>query len=142
MNTMKRIALIYILTPFFTLQIIAQQIHYTVSFANAAHNEAKIVVQVTGAKTPVLTFRMSRSSPGRYATHEFGKNVYDVQASDGQHPLSLQRTDGDIYQVSGIKGTVILQYTLFGNHAEHSPEYARFTDVGEGAGAGSRNHKV
>lgn len=115
---MKRIALIYALTPFLALQVIAQQIHYSVSFANAAHHEAKIIVQVTGAKTPVLNFRMSRSSPGRYATHEFGKNVYDVQATDGKNPLPLQRTDGDIYQVSGNKGTVIVQYTLFGNHAD------------------------
>ena len=27
---------------------------------------------------------MSRASPGRYAVHEFAKNVYDVHASNGQ----------------------------------------------------------
>ena len=35
---------------------------------------------------------MSRASPGRYALHEFAKNVYDVQGFDGEgRPLSISR---------------------------------------------------
>ena len=29
-----------------------------------------------------LELRMSRSSPGRYALHEFAKNVFDVRITD------------------------------------------------------------
>ena len=41
-----------------------------------------------------LELRMSRSSPGRYAIHDFAKNVYDVHASapDGRE-LAVDPTD-------------------------------------------------
>jgi len=62
---------------------------------------------------------MSRSSPGRYATHEFGKNVYNVRAVDEQNqPLTVTRIDGDVYSVANHKGTVTLSYTLFGNYPD------------------------
>src|SRR6476469_2487705 len=97
----------------------AQKIYYNVSFPNIANHEARITVEVTGAKASVLTFRMSRSSPGRYATHEFGKNVYDVSSTDGAgYPLTVKRTEGDVYEVSGVKGLAKLSYTLFGNYAD------------------------
>ena len=54
---------------------IAQKISYKVAFPNAVHHEAKISLTVTGIAQKTAVFRMSRSSPGRYATHEFGKNV-------------------------------------------------------------------
>lgn len=97
----------------------AQTISYDVSFPNLVHHEASISVTVNDAPQKVLTFRMSRSSPGRYATHEFGKNVYDVKAFDKSgKEITLQRLDGDIYQVSGLNGFVKMQYTLYANHAD------------------------
>src|SRR5687767_14935655 len=41
-------------------------------------------VEVTFAEVPAgpLQLRMSRSSPGRYAVHEFAKNVFDVRITD------------------------------------------------------------
>ena len=60
----------------------AQKINYTLSFPNINHHEASISVTASGIPAGKATFRMSRSSPGRYATHEFGKNVYDVKAFD------------------------------------------------------------
>lgn len=62
---------------------------------------------------------MSRSSPGRYATHEFGKNIYDVKATDKNgNKIALQRIDGDVYEVPSHNGTVTVTYTLFANHAD------------------------
>jgi predicted metalloprotease with PDZ domain len=101
------------------LEISAQKISYKVSFPNAVHHEAKISLTVTGIQQKPAIFRMSRSSPGRYATHEFGKNVYDVTASDIQgNKLTLRRTDGDIFEVSNHKGSITVTYTLFANHAD------------------------
>lgn len=96
----------------------AQKINYYVDFPNAAHHEARITVEVTGVKTPKLTFRMSRSSPGRYATHEFGKNVYDVTVDPSLKGVIIKRTDADVYEVTGINGILKFSYTLFGNHAD------------------------
>ena len=55
----------------------AQRISYIVSFPNLAHHEAQIELVVSDIPNRTAVFRMSRSSPGRYATHEFGKNVYE-----------------------------------------------------------------
>lgn len=98
---------------------IAQNISYKVAFPNAVHHEAKISLTVTGIAQKTAVFKMSRSSPGRYATHEFGKNVYDVTASDLQgNKLTIQRIDGDIFEVSDHKGAITVTYNLFANHAD------------------------
>lgn len=97
----------------------AQTVRYDVSFPNAIHHEAQISLTVSQLPKQTATFRMSRSSPGRYATHEFGKNVYNVLAVDEQNkPLTLVRTEGDVYTVPTHNGTIKISYTLFGNHPD------------------------
>ncbi len=101
------------------LMATAQKVSYLVSFPNAVHHEAEISLTVSGIPLTTAQFRMSRSSPGRYATHEFGKNVYDVKATDANgKPLSVVRADGDVYEVPLHQGTVTLSYTLYGNYAD------------------------
>jgi len=97
----------------------AQRVSYIVSFPNLAHHEALVQLIVTDIPTRTAVFRMSRSSPGRYATHEFGKNVYDVAAFDQNgKSLTINRTDGDVYEVPHAGSYVRLQYTLYGNYAD------------------------
>jgi len=97
----------------------AQKISYKVSFQNAVHHEATISITASGIQQKPAVFKMSRSSPGRYATHEFGKNVYDVKASDKTgKSIPINRIDGDIYEVPTHNGTVTVTYTLFANHAD------------------------
>ena len=88
---------------------IGQRISYIVSFPNLSHHEAQITLVVSDIVSRTAVFRMSRSSPGRYATHEFGKNVYDVTAVDQQgKPLPLNKVDGDVYEVPRHGGYVRL----------------------------------
>jgi predicted metalloprotease with PDZ domain len=56
---------------------------------------------------------------GRYATHEFGKNIYNVKATDlSGKELSIKQVEGDVYEVAK-QGTVVkISYTLFGNHTD------------------------
>lgn len=97
----------------------AQKIRYEVSFPNIAHHEAAVTLIASGIPKTAAQFRMSRSSPGRYATHEFGKNVYDVKAFNGEGvPLEINRIDGDVYEVPRQDGYVRLVYTLYGNYAD------------------------
>ena len=95
-------------------------VSYEVSFPNAVHHEAE--VSVTFAQVPAgrpLEVRMSRSSPGRYALHEFAKNVYAVKAFDGRgRPLAVTRPDPYGWDVAGHDGTVRLTYTLFGDRGD------------------------
>src|SRR6478735_9404528 len=97
----------------------AQQVRYDFAAPNAAHHEAEITLTISGIRQGPAIFRMSRSSPGRYATHEFGKNVYNVSAEDGNgKTLTVVKTDGDVYTISNHKGHIILHYTLYGNYAD------------------------
>lgn len=97
----------------------AQKISYIVSFPNIVHHEANISVTVTGIVQKNAIFRMSRSSPGRYATHEFGKNIYAVKAFDKNgDPVTINRVDGDVYEVPRHDGYVRVEYTLYANHPD------------------------
>jgi predicted metalloprotease with PDZ domain len=115
---MKRIAIIITLV-FILIHLSAQRINYEFAAPNAAHHEARISVAAEGLPAGPAIFRMSRSSPGRYATHEFGKNVYDVVAEDKTgKPLQIEKIDGDVYRVTNHKGYAKVTYTVFGNHAD------------------------
>ena len=51
---------------------------------------------------------MSRTSPGRYALHEFAKNVFDVRVRDGKGTaLVPSRPDLHQWDVAGHDGTVV-----------------------------------
>ncbi|MFN7929125.1 MAG: PDZ domain-containing protein [Blastocatellia bacterium] len=93
------------------------KVEYEISFPNAAHHEAEIVVTVPNviANKP-LEMRMSRSSPGRYAAHEFARNVYNVKATDEKGaPLAITRPNAHQWNVVGARGKVRVRYTLFGD---------------------------
>jgi predicted metalloprotease with PDZ domain len=100
-------------------QVFSQRISYIVSFPNLAHHEARVEMVVSDLSNRTAIFRMSRSSPGRYATHEFGKNIYDLKALDQNgKTLTINRTDGDVYEINRHSDYIRLQYTLYGNYAD------------------------
>src|SRR5476651_1008789 len=91
-------------------------IYYSIAFPNAAHHEAEIVMFVPQAPDGKFNVRMSRSSAGRYATHEFGKNVYNVKAFDGTgKELALKQIEGDVWELAQHPESVKITYTLFAN---------------------------
>lgn len=91
-------------------------IFYTLSFPNAVHHEAEFMITLPSSPGGPLKFRMSRSSAGRYATAEFGKNVYNVKATTiGGEPLEVKQVEGDVYQIDEHPEALKITYTLFGN---------------------------
>lgn len=89
---------------------------YSISFPNAVHHEAEIVLTIPNAPSGAIRVRMSRSSAGRYATHEFGKNVYNVKASDADGTnLEIKQIEGDLYEIPVHGDAVKVSYTLFAN---------------------------
>lgn len=94
-------------------------VRYHLSFDNAAHHEAMIEVRFDALGDGPVRLRMSRSSPGRYAIHEFAKNVYDLRVSDdaGQ-PIAVRRDDPYSWIVDSHGGTIIVRYRLYGNLAD------------------------
>lgn len=101
-----------------TAAVAAQsKIEYEISFPNAAHHEAEITVTINNAPAnKPLEMRMSRSSPGRYAAHEFARNVYSVRATDDKGTsLNVTRPHAFQWNINGHRGKVRVSYTLFGD---------------------------
>lgn len=94
-------------------------VRYSVAFPNAAHHEAQVTVVFPELPAGPLQVRMARSSPGRYALHEFAKNVYAVQATDSKgKSLTVRQPDPYGWDVTGHDGTVTFTYTLFGDRTD------------------------
>ncbi|MDZ7807750.1 MAG: hypothetical protein U5K71_11635 [Gracilimonas sp.] len=110
----------FILSLVFILFAQAQTVtKYEISFENVVHHEADIQVEFSNLENKVLEVRMSRTSPGRYALHEFAKNVYGVRATDSEgNELKVTRPNPHQWNVSGHDGTVNFEYTLFANRGD------------------------
>src|SRR5262245_62011796 len=95
-------------------------VSYEVSFPNAAHHEAEVSATFPDLSSAApLELHMSRSSPGRYALHEFAKNVYSVRAYDSQgRELTAVQTTPSQWTVAGHDGTVRVTYTVFGDRTD------------------------
>ena len=94
------------------------QISYEISFPNAVHNEAEVMLRIEGLPNEPLELRMSRTSPGRYSLHEFAKNVYRVHATDDTgKPLTISRPNPHQWDVHGHTGVVNVYYTLYADRA-------------------------
>jgi predicted metalloprotease with PDZ domain len=93
----------------------SREIVYTLSFPAPEHHVADVEVTFPNV-TGTLEARMSRSSPGRYAVHEFAKNVYNVRAFDGRgRELAIARPNPSQWNVDGHDGTVRVTYTIYGD---------------------------
>ncbi|WP_446051571.1 M61 family metallopeptidase [Zobellia laminariae] len=96
--------------------LFAQTNNYEISFENAVHHETVVKGTFPELEIDTVTFRMSRSSPGRYALHEFAKNVYSFKATDSKgNILEVLRPDPYSWNVIGHDGTIEISYTLFAN---------------------------
>lgn len=112
-------------------------VDYRIAFPNARHHEARVRVRYEGLGPGPLRIRMSRTSPGRYALHEFAKNVYDVEiegrAGQGARFVSgsgpdraegtvpgpwVHRPDPHEWVVEDHGGAVTFSYTLYADRAD------------------------
>ena len=108
--------IVAILCPVF---LIGKTIKYEISFENAVHHEGEISIIFSQVEMDTLEVRMSRTSPGRYALHEFAKNVYNFKATDLQNnPLKILRPDPYQWQITGHNGDVKISYTLYANRGD------------------------
>lgn len=111
----------FCLTALFTVSVFAQQrVEYKVSFPNVEHHEAEIDAYFFGTVPgSTIEFRMSRTSPGRYALHEFAKNVYSVTVEDGAgNELEITRPNPHQWNVVATGTQLVFKYTLFSDRAD------------------------
>jgi len=94
-------------------------VSYRVSFPAPEHRWMQVEVTCAGVPAGPLDVHMSRTSPGRYALHEFAKNVFDVQVQDGRgRPLTALRPSLHQWTVPGHDGTVVVRYRVFGDRTD------------------------
>ncbi len=108
-----------ILSLLISISVFAQTNTYSISFENAVHHEAKVTISFPEVGNDTLEIRMSRTSPGRYALHEFAKNIYNFKAKDAKgNRLEVLRTDPYSWQIVGQESDVLISYTLFANRGD------------------------
>ena len=66
-------------------------VSYRVSFPSPEHRWMQVDATFADVPAGPLQVRMSRTSPGRYALHEFAKNVFDVRITDGKGKRAHRR---------------------------------------------------
>ncbi|MCK5703875.1 MAG: M61 family peptidase, partial [Cyclobacteriaceae bacterium] len=117
---MNKAFLLFVLSLTYLQPSLSQDtITYTVYFPNAVHHEAEISLRLERVQSKELTAIMSKSSPGRYSIHDFGKNIYNIKAYDDDNvSVSIQKIEPDVWSLAGINNTLNVSYTLYANHAD------------------------
>ncbi|HEY7697149.1 MAG TPA: M61 family peptidase, partial [Vicinamibacteria bacterium] len=96
-----------------------EPVRYEIRFENADHHEAEVTATFSSVPDGALELLMSRSSPGRYALHEFAKNLYRLRAEDSAgRTLRVSHPEPSRWDVAGHDGTVVVRYTLFGDRLD------------------------
>ena len=94
-------------------------IEYRLSFPAPEHRWLQVDVSFPQLGDAPLRARMSSASPGRYARHEFAKNVFDVQAFDGTGTeVEWMRPTAHEWVVMDHGGMARLRYRLFGDRTD------------------------
>ena len=99
----------------------AQQvpIEYKLSFPAPEHRWMQVEARFPAVPNGTLQLRMARTSPGRYALHEFAKNVFDVSIVNGKgQPLTATRPDPHQWDIATHDGTVVVTYKIFGDRTD------------------------
>jgi predicted metalloprotease with PDZ domain len=97
----------------------AEPVRYRFSFPEPSERWMQVDATFTELGAAPLQLRISRSSPGRYARHDFAKNVYDVHAyaADGRE-LRLERPDAAEWNVPAHAESVKLKYKVYGDRVD------------------------
>jgi predicted metalloprotease with PDZ domain len=94
-------------------------VDYRLSFADYVRHLVDVEVVFSEVTADPLEIHMSRSSPGRYALHEFAKNVFELQITDGAgRPLTPARPNLHVWRVKDHGGTVRVRYRLFADRVD------------------------
>ncbi|MPZ17983.1 MAG: PDZ domain-containing protein [Luteitalea sp.] len=94
-------------------------IQYQVSFPEPEHRWMQVDVIFPDVPAGSFEVRMSRASPGRYAAHDFAKNVFMERFTDGRdESVAVTRPSPHQWHVTKHDGTVKVSYRIFGDRVD------------------------
>ena len=94
-------------------------VEYRLSFPAPQHRWLAVDVRFPDVGEAPLHVRMSSASPGRYARHEFAKNLIEIAftGADGVRAEVARRGPAH-WEVAGHRGEVRVRYRLFGDRVD------------------------
>jgi predicted metalloprotease with PDZ domain len=113
--------------PFFALLIIGvaqplfaqTPISYLLSFPEPEHHIMQVELTIADLPAAPLELHMSRASPGRYAVHEFAKNVFDLKVKNPAGGfLKVTHTAPNVWVVAEHPAAVSITYRVFGDRTD------------------------
>ena len=112
------ILLVIVVTAFLAAQNNAE-VEYRLSFPAPEHRWLEVEVLFSELSPEPLVLRMSSASPGRYARHEFAKNLIEITFRNGQgSAVEVDQLGVARWEVSGHAGSVRVNYRLFGDRVD------------------------
>ena len=98
---------------------VSGEVVYRLSFPEPQHRWLAVDVQFPNVPAGPLHVRMSSASPGRYARHEFAKNLIEIAFTNEHGEVVLVRRHGPAHwEVSNHGGSVRVSYRLFGDRVD------------------------
>jgi predicted metalloprotease with PDZ domain len=94
-------------------------VSYRLSFPEPHHRWMQVDIELREALPAQLDLHMSRSSPGRYAIHEFAKNVFNVEITDtAGRALAVTRPSPHVWRVAMPGDGVRVSYRIYGDRVD------------------------
>lgn len=100
----------------------AQQgaMHYQLDVSQREQHRLGVTITLDASSKAPIELQMANSSPGRYARHDFAKNLYALSAFNRQgQPLDVTRIGPSRWLVQpDAAGRIDIKYQLFANYAD------------------------
>ena len=110
---------IAVLAPAVSFGQAPAEVRYQLSFPSPQHHWLAVDVQFANLPAGPLQVRMSSASPGRYARHEFAKNLIEIAFTTEQGAAVPVLQYGPAHwEVSNHGGAVRVRYRLFGDRVD------------------------
>ena len=119
MRSARALVIIFFIAAAAQLAVAQAPVSYVLSFPEPEHHITQVQLTLSGLSATPLELHMSRASPGRYAVHEFAKNVFEVQVADPSGtPLPTTHPTPHIWMVTQHPTSVRVTYRVFGDRTD------------------------
>src|SRR6267142_5461043 len=92
---------------------------YRLTFPEPEHRWMQVELTLANLPPAPLELHMSRASPGRYALHEFAKNVFDLRVTTTTGgALRVTHTTPQQWVIADHPSSVRIVYRVFGDRTD------------------------